>query len=249
MRHILSRASHPLLEQLARGRPLLAFDYDGTLAPIAPHPPLARLRPQTRRLLARLARRYRCVVISGRALRDLKRCLSGIDGLALIGNYGIEAGSVPPRAARAIERWLPLLSRRLSGWHGVVIEDKAYSVTVHYRHSHAKSRARAAVHEAAKALRDARAVWGIEALNLLPRTAPDKGVALKATLQRFGCDSALYVGDDDTDEPAFALGARQRVVGVRVGRKKSSAADYFIRNQAEIDDLLGRLLALRSGSR
>ncbi len=54
----------------------------------------------------------------------------------------------------------------------------------------------------------------------------------------FGCDTALYVGDDDTDEDVFALDQPGRLLTIRVGRKLDSLAGYFLRNQAEIDVLL-----------
>jgi hypothetical protein len=40
-----------------------------------------------------------------------------------------------------------------------------------------------------------------------------------------------------------------QLLSVRVGRKRTSAAPYYIRSQAEIDALLRRLIALRGGDR
>src|SRR2546423_15552411 len=59
-----------------------------------------------------------------------------------------------------------------------------------------------------------------------------------------GCELALYVGDDGTDERAFAAGPA--VVGVRVGSPGNSAARFYLRGQEEIDDLLESLVALRA---
>ena len=48
MKSLLAPRSRPVLRALARGRVLLAFDFDGTLAPIVADPVRARLRPRTR---------------------------------------------------------------------------------------------------------------------------------------------------------------------------------------------------------
>ncbi len=83
-------------------------------------------------------------------------------------------------------------------------------------------------------------------LNLLPAGAPDKGVALTRLRARERATVALYVGDDVTDEDVFRLGQPGRLLSVRVGRSRRSAASHYLRDQAEIDDLLARLVALRA---
>ena len=55
----------------------------------------------------------------------------------------------------------------------------------------------------------------------------------------------MYVGDDETDEDVFALDQPGQLLTVRVGPKRSSSAAYYIRTQAEVDRLLGSLLAFR----
>jgi trehalose 6-phosphate phosphatase len=77
------------LQAFALSNLLVAFDYDGTLAPIAPTPEAASMRADTRRLLGRVASRYPCVVISGRALDDLTRRLDGIPLWYVFGNQGL----------------------------------------------------------------------------------------------------------------------------------------------------------------
>lgn len=71
MTDILALRNQPVLERYASSNLLVAFDYDGTLAPIVSAPDRAHMRPQTRRLLKGVARRYPCVVISGRSRDDL----------------------------------------------------------------------------------------------------------------------------------------------------------------------------------
>jgi trehalose 6-phosphate phosphatase len=62
-------------------------------------------------------------------------------------------------------------------------------------------------------------------------------------VRRVGRGSALYVGDDATDEDAFRSDAVR--VSVRVGPAHASAARYFLRSQADIDDLLRALVRSR----
>lgn len=78
MESILTDDHRALLAWFARANVLLAFDYDGTLSPIASTPESAKMRRSTRVLLARAARVYPCVIISGRALDDLTRRLRHI---------------------------------------------------------------------------------------------------------------------------------------------------------------------------
>ena len=82
-------------------------------------------------------------------------------------------------------------------------------------------------------------------VNILPERAPDKGTALLRERHRLRCDTALYVGDDLTDEDVFALHEPGRLLSIRIRPKRSSAADYFLRSQGAIDDLLAALLDLR----
>jgi len=71
MPDILARRHAPALAHFASSNVLVAFDYDGTLAPITAHPERARIRERTRRLLVAAAIRYPCIVISGRGWSDV----------------------------------------------------------------------------------------------------------------------------------------------------------------------------------
>src|SRR5437763_15777992 len=59
-----------VVAKFSKSRVLLAFDFDGTLAPIVINPAEARMRPETKELLTRVSELYPCVVISGRAGPD-----------------------------------------------------------------------------------------------------------------------------------------------------------------------------------
>jgi trehalose 6-phosphate phosphatase len=144
-----------------------------------------------------------------------------------------------------VRRWAPLLRHSLAGLKGVWIEDKTYSIAVHYRHSREKKKARAAILEAAAHLGPSRLIGGKLVINILPEGAPHKGMALLRERERLHCDTALYLGDDVTDEDVFGLDDPGRLLTIRVGAKRSSAASYYLRSQEAVDDLLDALLDLR----
>ena len=78
-------------------------------------------------------------------------------------------------------------------------------------------------------------------------SGPHKGIALERERDRLQLDTAIYIGDDETDEDVFALDRPGRLLTVRVGPRRASQASYYVKNQAAIDDLLGALATLRQG--
>jgi trehalose 6-phosphate phosphatase len=242
---ILASANQTVLSQIAWSNALLAFDYDGTLAPIVDDPDSARMRETTRELLERLARAYPCIVISGRAQQDALKRLRGVGVFEVIGNHGLEPWRRTEGFASLVASWTPILRERLAHLPGVVVEDKVFSIAVHYRRAASRKPARAEILQVAADLEGARLVGGNCVVNLIPVGAPHKGTALAMARTQLGCDVALYVGDDETDEDVFALDDPGCLLTVRVGHDAASKAAFFIGDQAQIDALLARLLELR----
>jgi len=249
MRYILAKRHVPTLAHFASSNVLLAFDYDGTLAPLVNAPAHASMRPSTRRLLRRASKLFPCVVITGRARADAISRLRNIAVFRVVGNHGAEPSPHGKAMRRRVQQWLPVLKARLSRRQGVVIEDKGFSVAVHYRHARERNSTRRAVLSAARSLKDVRLVGGKLVVNFLVPDAPHKGLALERERSRFACDTAIYVGDDETDEDVFQIDRPGQLLSIRVGRKRTSAAPYYIRKQAEIDRLLKTLVAVRGGHR
>jgi len=245
MSNILARANRAVLEQFAWSNVLIAFDYDGTLAPIVAEPIRATMRESTRILLKAVARHYPVAIISGRARADVARLLRGVGAQLIVGNHGVEPWHASRRLSAEVRRWLPILEEQLAALRGIEIEYKVFSIAIHYRHSREKKRMQLLIAKAAAALGDVRVTGGNHVVNLLPTGAPHKGSAVERARSQLGCDTAIYVGDDETDEDAFVLDQPGRLLGIRVGRSGSSAAAYHIPNQAAIDDLLHALLASR----
>ena len=249
MKNILSRANREVLNEFAWSNVLLAFDFDGTLAPIVDNPERARMRPETRGLLLELTKFYPVIVISGRAQSDALDKMRGVTVLEVVGNHGIEPWHAATRHVTEVRRWLPQLSARLAPIRGVVIEDKSYSVAIHYRQSREKKKARAAILKAAADLGEVRVIGGKQVVNVLPNGAPHKGIALERERDRWHCDTAIYVGDDETDEDVFMLDQAGRLLTIRVGLKRKSAAMYCIPNQRVMDSLLRALMEHRREAR
>ena len=245
MRYMLSNENLKKLRRFSQSNSLIAFDYDGTLAPIVPDPDRAVMRTTTRELLSEVAKAYPCLVLSGRTQADILRRLRGIGMREVVGNHGIEPWSTADSLMDEVERWGPILEKRLSGLRGVMVENKIFSVAIHYRRCLDKKRALTEIRQAARALGRLRIVGGKQVINLLPEHAPDKGIALERSCARLGCAGAVYVGDDETDEDVFALGSSRSVLTIRVGHKRKSSASFYIRRQLEIDDLLRSLLRFR----
>lgn len=248
----MSPANEQVLAQLAWSNALLAFDFDGTLAPIVRTRDSAGMRKRTLKLFGELCDHYPCAVISGRSREDVAARLGGARVRFVVGNHGLEPGACLPAFQRQIAETRAALERALEPCAGVEIEDKRYSLALHYRKSRNKRAARAAIRDAIEALpARLRVVLGKLVVNLIPADAPNKGDALLALRSAARADTALYVGDDITDEDVFHIDQPGRLLTVRVGTSASSAASYFLRHQREIDRLLVRLVALRreAGSR
>jgi trehalose 6-phosphate phosphatase len=244
MRHLFSRSSDGVLAGLMRQDPLLAFDFDGTLAPLVERPSLARLPESTAVRLARLAARLPVVVISGRALGDLAPRLAGVPLAGLTGNHGLEPWGATIEIEQRVQVWADALARRFAHVPELEIENKRWSLTVDYRHVPDLERMERVLSAFARTLPGVRVLGGRHAdLNLAPAGEHHKGTALMRHLEALGRRAALYVGDDRTDEDAFGH-AVPGLLSVRIGPKAGSHAQYFLQEQPEVDRLLDALWAL-----
>jgi len=233
----VARDSLALLRD-APERAALLLDVDGTLAPIVPRPEDARVPPETRTELERLASRYALVAcVSGRTSADARRIV-GVERLVYVGTHGLE---LEPEA----ERWAAVLREFAAGvpWP---VEDKGLTVSFHYRRSPDEEAARAELEEVAERAREAglRARFGRKVLELLPPLDANKGTAIRRLLDERGLRRALYAGDDTTDLDAFrALDDLEVAVRVAVASTEGppelrAAADLVVATPAELVDLL-----------
>jgi trehalose 6-phosphate phosphatase len=247
MEYLLTDKGKRELEELLKGRSLYAFDFDGTLAKIVREHHAARLSRPIRFWLEELATRASTAIISGRSVEDL-RSRVGTAVPHLIGNHGSEGPHTRREDMQQVREtssgWLQLINGRFQDEltrSGVVVENKSYSLSFHYRTVDQRDEARALISRIVAELSPPpRIVLGKSVVNVMPPTASHKGTALLEYMRRLDCNTALYVGDDETDEDVFAL-RDHRILTVRVGKKTGSSARYFLKRQGEIAEVL-RLL-------
>ncbi len=247
MKDILAASDRDVIERVARSQSLLAFDFDGTLAPIVADREAARMRGRTRALLLEVAQLYPCVVISGRSRGDVLPRLDGAVMVEIVGNHGIEPSPDQESVAAINAALRRALALELYGVAGVEMEDKRFSLAIHYRGSRDPIEARRVIHEAAARIAiPTRLIDGKFVVNVVAAGAPTKGDAVLRLRRKLGVEIGLYIGDDDTDEDVFKIEAdRDQLVSIRVGMSSTSAARYFVRTQRYVDALLARLLRHR----
>lgn len=233
-----------ILESLSFTKTLYAFDFDGTLSRIVKVPSEAKIGRLTLQLLQQLAGLAPVAVVSGRSLKDLKQRIICRPAY-LVGNHGLEGLGVSPGVYSRAQESCDLWKAKLSGVEfgsGVEIEDKEFSLAIHYRLSRNKREVKLRIKEALESLEPLpRLITGKSVVNVLPVGAPHKGLAVLEMAKKLGTRSVLYVGDDDTDEDVFSL-PDPGIMTVRVGKKASSQARYYLERQSEINELLKRLI-------
>ncbi len=251
-----------LEKRLLRARHIfLCADFDGTITPIKPRPKQACLSEDVRLLLRKISknRSFFVGIISGRSLRDIKQKV-GIAGLIFAGNHGLEIAYKKKKFVYpAAKRFVPLISRIarnlkgcLSPFSGAVLEEKRLSLSLHYRLVK-KGRLtklkkiflqiiRPYLSSQKIRLTSGKKVWEVR-----PPIEWNKGKAILWLAQKLRPKKALliYIGDDLTDEDAFRAVNRIGGISVLVGRKKASAARYYLKSTKETQRFLEEIYRCR----
>lgn len=204
-----------------------------------------------------LARRCTVAIVSGRERADVARMV-GLDGLIYVGSHGFDI-SGPDGLSKEHERapeLLPVLDRAeqrvradLADVGGALVERKRFAIAAHYRSVAPQDAAiveqavDAAVAEAPQLLRK---TGGKMLFELRPNVRWDKGCAVGWLLTKQGLDRPdvvpLYIGDDETDEDAFAVMHRYEGLGILVSPgARGTAADYRLDDPAAVGRFLRRL--------
>ena len=233
---------------------MLLLDFDGTLTPLADDPDHVRLGSPVRRVLRRLARNpdLTVYIISGRCLSDLRQ-RAKVPGVHLLGLHGWEnrGATLPPEQKRLLLQARLWLAQWLPDSPGIRIEDKGYALTVHYRG--AKPWAVRAAEQTMRIAEDyfrpaLRVMPGKKIWELLPRAIAGKGSASQRLLAGLPGDTLpIFIGDDTTDESAFATLAQG--LAIHVGGEAETQANFRLRDPAEVLEFLERLEAVISGQK
>jgi len=224
----------------------LFLDFDGTLVELAESPAAIAVPAGLPALLERLSRFLsgRLAIISGRAVGDLDGHLR-FPGVALAGSHGLEirqadgrqAALAPPAALADAREEIHGFAR---GAPGLLVEEKPVSIAIHYRQAPEREEGVIAfLSEIA-----ARTGLGVQRGKMvaeLRMTGPDKGDALRALMAEpaFAGANPVFVGDDLTDEDAFAAAAQMGGTGILVGPPRPSAARWRLDDVAAVARWLG----------
>jgi len=241
---------------MSPNKPVFFLDYDGTLTPIVDRPDLAVLSPEMKDILGRLIKKYTVAVVSGR-MRENVQNLVGINGIFYAGSHGFDIkGPQTAKISPEAEKTIPLiqdiakqLTEKLSGIQGVLIENKKFSIAVHYRLVD-EEKYFAGIKDEVKDVvgkhKSLRLMHGKKVFEILPAIDWDKGKAVRWILKALSLSwdetEVVYIGDDTTDEDAFRA-VRTRGVGILVSKeRKASAADFRLLSVEQVKSFFERIL-------
>lgn len=237
-------------------KPVFFLDYDGTLTPIVESPELARVSDEMRKKVKALSEKYTVAVVSGRMREDVEQLLD-VKGIFYAGSHGFDIkgdnfSMIHPGAEKTIplvDKVIKKLHSSLDGIDGCLIEEKKFSVAVHYRRVDEKQVPAVAevVDKIIASESLLRLLKGKKVFEILPDIDWDKGKAIRWIMKAFEKDwkdvSVVYMGDDTTDEYAFRA-IRTRGAGVLVSdEERPSSADYQIVSPEEVEKLFGQILS------
>ncbi len=255
------------IEAHIAGRTLAVFlDYDGTLTPIVEHPEDALLDEGMRERIRDLASRCLVSVVSGRDVAFVIEQVA-VDEVIYLGSHGFDV--VTPEGVELsnaregeFDRFLgPLneaehaITDAVAPVLGARIERKKYAIAVHYRQVAPVDApiVERAVDEVLANQPLLRKTGGKKVFELRPDIDWDKGRALQWLLEALGKSGSdvvpVYIGDDLTDEDAFAVVRGRGLAIVVAGEdERASLAEYRVADTDEVGEVLGWLAGLAGGA-
>jgi trehalose 6-phosphate phosphatase len=215
------------------GRFAVLLDVDGTIVDIAPTPREVFVSPQLRQTLQRLLERTSgaLALVSGRPLKELDLLFAPLL-LPVVGGHGAEIRRTPDGAvdrgrARALsEEFKRRLATIAAAGPGIILEDKDYSLAIHYRLAPDKEQfIRDGVLAICEELDPSIEVLPGKAVLEVKSAGFDKGTAVRQLMMQppFSGRRPIFIGDDTTDEAAFAVLPEFNGVGISVGRRIAGA--------------------------
>jgi trehalose 6-phosphate phosphatase len=220
----------------------LFLDFDGTLTEIAPAPDLVRFDAEARELVRTLVAHFAgaVAIISGRNMSEIDRHLAPLE-IPVAGLYGLTRrsadGRIRQRAANgaAITEIAAELKSFADRHEGVLVERKGDTIALHYRarpdlEADARSTAQASV----EGQDDLKLIEGKMVVEIAPAAA-DKGRAVREFLAEapFAGRRPIYIGDDISDEAAFAVVRGAGGIAIKVG-SGPTLASYCVRDTAAV---------------
>jgi trehalose 6-phosphate phosphatase len=215
----------------------ILLDIDGTILDLAPSPQQVWVPPPLRRTLARIddLTGSAMALVSGRSLNDIDLIFSPLQ-LAAIGGHGAEmrasADATPYLRATPLSA---ALKRKLAGvtelGPGILVEDKGYSLALHYRLAPDVA---AELHAAVETICAGAPKGTVEILpgKQVVEVKPagiNKAEAVRELMSfpPFAGRNPIFIGDDTTDEPVFGVIAKFGGLGFSVGRMMADSNGHF----------------------
>lgn len=224
------------------------FDFDGTLADIAPEPHLVRVEPEVLDSLALLHRHTggAVAVVSGREIQQIDHFLSPLM-LPAAGVHGVEIRGADGRLEReasddqAVSEIRDVVEKFVSAHDGLLAEVKHGSIALHYRQRPELQAAclTLAAEVAAQGrfhVLEGKMVVEFKASPLTKGTA----IATLMSQKPFRGKRPFFAGDDVTDEHGFAAVNRIEGISLKVG-EGDTLANFRVEGVRAFKDWLVRL--------
>ncbi len=216
-------------------RRLWVFNFDGTLSPFVPDRREAWLHEECGRMLRFLTSSpwNRVAVISSRSLADVAARIS-CPGVAIGGGSGLEwelpgghrlgPDSETENLLAANRRLVSTLLAEVAAIPGVDVEDKGWSVAVHFRNAAPKSfRRRTRLLQQLRNRAGIRMYRGYEAVEVQFVRGGSKSAGLCRLCRLLGReayrDGIVYAGDDENDATALRWVHSRGGMGIVVGNR------------------------------
>ena len=230
----------------------ILLDIDGTLLDLAPTPREVWVPPGLAKTLNRLVEKTSgaLALVSGRSLNDIDLIFAP-ERFPAIGGHGAEmrlsgdseAVAVhPPPMDKELKRRLAAIARLSPG---ILLEDKGYSLALHYRLA---PHAERAIYEAISLIRADLPNAPIEVLPgkcvyEIKHSGFNKasGVTELMNHEPFKGRRPIFIGDDVTDESVFAIMSDFDGVAFSVGRRAQGVAGHFDEPR-DVREWLARLI-------
>jgi len=230
----------------------ILLDIDGTLLDLAPTPREVWVPPGLSKTLNRLLERTSgaLALVSGRSLNDIDLIFAPAQFPA-VGGHGAEmrlstdseaVASHAPPMDKELKRRLAAIAKLSPG---ILLEDKGYSLALHYRLA---PHAERAIYEAVSLIRADLPNASIEVLPgkcvcEIKHSGFNKatGVTELMTHEPFKGRRPIFIGDDVTDESVFAIMPEFGGLSFSVGRRAKGVAGHFD-DPSEVREWLARLI-------
>lgn len=241
-------------DTFTKRKPVLFLDFDGTLTPIVNDPDSAKLDAGMHEILSKLIKNTSCAVLTGRDRADIEQRIA-IESLIYAGSHGYDITGPDlnwiyeegQACIPALDNAQTELKETIGDIPGVKIERKKFAIAVHYRHVAEESTED--VLQKVNSIIDnntsLKAGPGNKVMELKPNIEWHKGKALTWIMNHLKLSMENYIpiflGDDLTDEDAFAVIAKNGI-GIIVGdQAHPTLATYSLRDPKHVGEFLNKL--------